>query len=107
MDAAELQDPIVEREVRRDSAGVPLFEPRPGGPAERFVGIVGDRHPIVAFFLALISGYLLLAAASIALGFLGVLANKVTSVPLWGVIVLGAAMMVTSCVEALRGNGNA
>lgn len=49
---------------------IPLFEPRPGGPAERFVDAVGDRHPIVAFFMALISGYVLLAAASVALGFL-------------------------------------
>ena len=40
------------------------------GPAERFLGVVGDRHPVVAFFLALISGYLLLGAASVALGFL-------------------------------------
>ena len=49
---------------------IPLFEPRPGGPAERFDGFVGERHPVVAFFLALISGYLVLAATSIALGFL-------------------------------------
>jgi membrane-associated phospholipid phosphatase len=70
VEAAEPHVRAVERKVPCDSAGIPLFEPRPGGPAERFVGIVGDRHPIVAFFLALISGYLLLAAASIALGFL-------------------------------------
>lgn len=50
--------------------GLPLFEPRPGGPAERFYGLVGGRHPVVAFFLALIVGYLVLAAASIGLGFL-------------------------------------
>jgi membrane-associated phospholipid phosphatase len=59
-----------ERSERDEDRGLPLFEPRPGGPAERFLGTVGDRHPIVAFFLALISGYLLLAAASVALGFL-------------------------------------
>jgi len=57
-------------ERRDESDGIPLFEPRPGGPAERFSDAVGDRHPIVAFFLALISGYLLLALASIALGLL-------------------------------------
>ena len=53
-----------------DRNAIPLFEPRPGGPAERFAAFIGDRHPVVAFFLALISGYLLLAAASIAVGFL-------------------------------------
>ena len=59
------------RAPRRDTGGeIPLFDPRPDGPAERFLGVVGDRHPVVAFFLALISGYLLLAAASVALGFL-------------------------------------
>ena len=60
--------PIVA--AKDDRNEIPLFEPRPGGPAERFSGLVGERHPVVAFFLALISGYLLLAAASIALGFL-------------------------------------
>lgn len=59
-----------ERTGRSDGRAIPLFEPRPGGPAERFLGAVGDRHPIVAFFMALISGYLLLATASVALGFL-------------------------------------
>lgn len=40
---------------------------------------------------------------AVALGFLGVLVYKVTSVPLWAVILLGAAMMVASFVEAARG----
>ena len=63
-------DPHMSVIGRTDDEGgkIPLFEPRPGGPAERFSNAVGDRHPIVAFFLALISGYLLLALASIALG---------------------------------------
>jgi undecaprenyl-diphosphatase len=56
-----------EREAEHD---LPLLEPRPGGPAERFAGAVGDRHPVVAFFLALLSGYLLLAAVSIVAGLL-------------------------------------
>jgi hypothetical protein len=51
----------------------------------------------------LIAGILSLA---VALGFLGVLVYKVTSVPLWAVVLLGAAMMVASVVEALRANGN-
>jgi hypothetical protein len=38
----------------------------------------------------------------IAIGFLGVLVYKVTSVPLWIVILVGAAMMVASFVEAAR-----
>ena len=54
--------------AKDDRNAIPLFEPRPGGPAERFDGLVGERHPVVAFFLALVSGYLLLAAASIAPG---------------------------------------
>jgi hypothetical protein len=51
----------------------------------------------------LIAGVISLA---IALGFLGVLVYKVPSVPLWAVIALGAAMMIASLVESLRGNGN-
>ena len=61
---------IASRETGRKDDAIPLFEPRPGGPAERFSDAVGDRHPVVAFFLALISGYVLLAAVSIALGLL-------------------------------------
>ena len=61
---------IASRETGRKDDAIPLFEPRPDGPAERFSDAVGDRHPVVAFFLALISGYVLLAAASIALGLL-------------------------------------
>jgi membrane-associated phospholipid phosphatase len=61
---------IASREAEREHDAIPLFEPRPHGPAERFSNAVGDRHPVVAFFLALISGYVLLAAASIALGLL-------------------------------------
>jgi hypothetical protein len=35
-----------------------------------------------------------------------VLVYKVVSVPLWAVILIGAAMMVASLVESLRANGN-
>ncbi len=56
--------------ARSDNEPIELFEPRPGGPAERFAGFVGERHPVVAFFAALLTGYVLLAAASIALGML-------------------------------------
>jgi membrane-associated phospholipid phosphatase len=57
-------------ERSEDTTAVPLLEPRPGGLAERFSAAVGDRHPVVAFSLALLSGYLVLAAASIAVGLL-------------------------------------
>ncbi len=59
-----------EADAHDDVRDLPLFQPRPGGPAERFNGFIGDRHPVVAFLVALVSGYLLLAIASIALGFL-------------------------------------
>jgi hypothetical protein len=38
----------------------------------------------------------------VALGFLGVLVYEVHSVPLWIVILLGAAMMVASLIEVRR-----
>jgi membrane-associated phospholipid phosphatase len=61
---------VASREAGSEHDAIPLFQPRPDGPAERFSDAVGDRHPVAAFFLALISGYVLLAAASIALGLL-------------------------------------
>jgi membrane-associated phospholipid phosphatase len=54
--------PATERDA------LPLFEPRPGGPAERYCDLIGNRHPVVAFLLALIPAYLVLAGASILLG---------------------------------------
>ena len=55
---------------KEERSSLPLFEPAPDGPAERFAGFLGDRHPVVSFFAALVTGYVLLAAASIALGLL-------------------------------------
>lgn len=52
------------------SAGVPALAVRPGGPAERFAGALGLRHPAVVFFAAVIGGILLLAGCSILLGLL-------------------------------------
>jgi hypothetical protein len=49
----------------------------------------------------LIAGIISLMVAG---GFLGVLVYKVTSVPLWIVILLGVAGMLMSLVEASRGN---
>jgi hypothetical protein len=40
----------------------------------------------------------------IAIGFLGVLVYKVTSVPLWIVILVGAAAMAASFLESTRGD---
>jgi membrane-associated phospholipid phosphatase len=70
VDVAATEPTVSTVEIRDEGREIPLLEPRPGGPAERFSAAVGDRHPVVAFFLALISGYLLLALASIALGLL-------------------------------------
>jgi hypothetical protein len=49
--------------------------------------------------LDLVAGLVSLAAA---LGFVGVLVYKVWSIPLWIVVLLGAAMMVASLVESVR-----
>ena len=47
-----------------------MLEPVPGGVAERFAHRVGDGHPVRVFLVAIVSGYLLLVAFMIALGFL-------------------------------------
>lgn len=49
---------------------LPVLTARPGGNAERFAAALGDRHPVSAFALALLSGLLVLLAASILLGHL-------------------------------------
>ncbi len=55
------------KERSGDNHAVPIFEARPGGPADRFAGALESRHPALVFFLALLAGFLLLAAASILL----------------------------------------
>jgi len=55
---------------RRDRQTVPGLVARPGGAAERFAGALGSHHPALVFALALLGGFLLLAAASILLGLL-------------------------------------
>ena len=60
--------PAGEHSVERRT--VPIFEARPGGPAARFAGALDSRHPALVFFLALLTGFLLLAAASILLALL-------------------------------------
>ena len=49
---------------------VPLFEARPGSLPDRFAAALDSRHPALVFFLALLAGFLVLAAASILLAFL-------------------------------------
>jgi undecaprenyl-diphosphatase len=53
-----------------EAATVPVLEARPGGPAQA----VGDRlerhHPATAFTVAMVAGYVLLAALAVGLGFL-------------------------------------
>ncbi|MGN6257203.1 MAG: phosphatase PAP2 family protein [Solirubrobacterales bacterium] len=46
---------------------VPIFEARPGSLPDRFAARFDSRHPALVFFLALLAGFLLLAAASILL----------------------------------------
>ena len=55
------------RERSDDRHSVPVFEARPGSLPDRFASALGSRHPALVFFLALLTGFLLLAAASILL----------------------------------------
>jgi membrane-associated phospholipid phosphatase len=59
--------PAPSREWRRDPRPVPVLVARPGSAAERFAGALDSRHPALVFFLALLAGFLLLAAVSILL----------------------------------------
>jgi undecaprenyl-diphosphatase len=45
----------------------PVLVPRPGGRAFRFADAIGDPHPAVAFIVALLAGFVLLAGASVLL----------------------------------------
>lgn len=55
------------RERSDGRPAVPIFEARPGSLPDRFAAALDSRHPALVFFLALLAGYLLLAAASILL----------------------------------------
>jgi membrane-associated phospholipid phosphatase len=57
--------PAGERSDARHS--VPIFEARPGSLPDRFAARLDSRHPALVFFLAMLAGFLLLAAASILL----------------------------------------
>jgi len=58
------------RERSDDRHSVPIFEARPGSLPGRFAARFDSRHPALVFFLALLAGFLLLAAASILLALL-------------------------------------
>ena len=47
---------------------LPLLEPRPGGPAERFAARFGPENPVRVFIVALLAGYALLVTAMVFLG---------------------------------------
>jgi membrane-associated phospholipid phosphatase len=51
----------------RSRSTVPALVARPGGAAERLAGALGSHHPALVFAIALLGGFLLLAAASILL----------------------------------------
>ncbi len=58
------------RDVREDRWAQTALRARPGGPAERFADLVGPKHPVAVFFLALVSAFAALAALSVLLGIL-------------------------------------
>ena len=58
------------RAASDDPWAVPLLAPRPNGPATRFATRLKGRHPAAVFFAAVLTGFALLAALSIALGLL-------------------------------------
>ena len=58
------------REASDDPWAVPLLAPRRGSAADRFATRLRGRHPAAVFFAAVLTGFALLAALSIALGLL-------------------------------------
>ena len=60
-------DSAPARERSEDRHSIPIFEARPGSLPDRFADALDGRHPALVFFLAALTGFLLLAAASILL----------------------------------------
>lgn len=58
---------IPARERSSDRHVVSVFEARRGSLPDRFAGALDSRHPALVFLLALLAGFLMLAAASILL----------------------------------------
>jgi len=57
------------RKHEQDDRWARVLQARPGGPADRFAGMLGDRHPALVFFAALLSAFAILVAASLAVGY--------------------------------------
>lgn len=55
-------------EDRRDGSWAPLLEPTPGGAAERFAEAISPGHPVRVFLAAILGGYAVLLALTIAIG---------------------------------------
>lgn len=62
--------PSPRGEHSEDRRSVPIFETPRGSLPDRFAGALDGRHPALVFFLALVGGFLVLAAASILLALL-------------------------------------
>jgi membrane-associated phospholipid phosphatase len=56
------------RAGQEDRGPVSVLQARAGGPAERFIGVLGRRHPALVFVAALLSGFAVLAGLSLLLG---------------------------------------
>jgi len=62
--------PSCARERTTAPSGAPLLEPAAGGVAERFADEVGAEHPVRVFLGAILAGYAILLALTIAAGLL-------------------------------------
>lgn len=63
--------PRIERPERSTNYDdVPVLRAREGGLAERLAELFGDRHPVTVFLAIVLTGYVVLAASTVALGFL-------------------------------------
>jgi membrane-associated phospholipid phosphatase len=56
--------------TRVDGMVVPVLQARAGGPAERFAGLMGGKHPAAVFLAAVLAGFVVLAGLAILLGVL-------------------------------------
>ncbi len=76
--------PLIENEAQRQPApswDVPVLESREDGSAERVAGLLAGLHPVVVFLVVVVAGLAVIAALSIAMGFL---ITRVVE-PAWGI----------------------